>query len=325
MTHLSRRGLLAGASLAALSPVARAQDANALLHQLPGTDIYPESVVVDQASGDFYVGSVKHGTLFRGRVGDPSAISVFSPAGAGGRSMATGLSYRNGRLAVGGRQTGQIFVYDTATGRQLASLHNGRQGTDQTFLNDVAFAPDGSAYVTDSVQPVLYRIVPEGEGYRLTTFLTFADGPVRYTAAAGAPGININGLAVTADGRYLLINKRNENALFRVNLDTRAIIRVETAADMFNTADGLFLDGETLYAAQNTPRAVGVARFSADFSRATLERNIPHPSFAFPTSVARYRNRLLVVSAQFDTRGSPAAVSGNTPPREPFWVSEIDA
>lgn len=37
------------------------------------------------------------------------------------------------------------------------------------------------------------------------------------------------------------------------------------------------------------------------------------------------RRGLLVVSAQFDTRSSPAAVSGNTPLREPFWVSEIDA
>jgi len=46
-------------------------------------------------------------------------------------------------------------------------------------------------------------------------------------------------------------------------------------------------------------------------------------SFAFPTSVARYKNRLLVVSSQFDTAGSPAAVSGTQPPVVPFWVTEI--
>jgi hypothetical protein len=43
-----------------------------------------------------------------------------------------------------------------------------------------------------------------------------------------------------------------------------------------------------------------------------LERNIPHPTFAFPTAVARCQNKLLVVSAQFDTKGSPAAVSGTS-------------
>ena len=39
--------------------------------------------------------------------------------------------------------------------------------------------------------------------------------------------------------------------------------------------------------------------------------------------MARYKNRLLVVSSQFDTAGSPAAVSGTQPPVVPFWVTEI--
>ncbi len=170
---------------------------------------------------------------------------------------------------------------------------------------------------------MLHRIVPKGEGYRLTTFLNFADGPVRYVSAAGAPGININGLAVTADGRHLLINKRNENALFRVTLTPARSFGSRRRPTCSTPPTGCFSMARPCTPLKNTPRAVGAARFSADFGRATLERNIPHPSFAFPTSVARYRNRLLVVSAQFDTRGSPAAVSGDTPPREPFWVSEI--
>ena len=85
----------------------------------------------------------------------------------------------------------------------------------------------------------------------------------------------------------------------------------------------MFLQGTTLYIAQNLPKAVAVLKLSSDYSRATLERSIPHPSFAFPTAVARYRNKLLVVSAQFDTKGSPAAVTGNNPPVVPFWVTEL--
>lgn len=50
---------------------------------------------------------------------------------------------------------------------------------------------------------------------------------------------------------------------------------------------------------------------------------ILHPTFAFPTSVAVYKNRLLVVSSQFDTAGSPAAVSGTQPLVVPFWVTEM--
>src|SRR4030095_2698644 len=56
---------------------------------------------------------------------------------------------------------------------------------------------------------------------------------------------------------------------------------------------------------------------------APLEPALTPPPFAFPTSVARYQNKLLVVSSQFDTAGSPAAVSGTQPPVVPFWVTEI--
>jgi hypothetical protein len=52
---------------------------------------------------------------------------------------------------------------------------------------------------------------------------------------------------------------------------------------------------------------------------------IKHSSFRFPTSVAKIRDRLIVVSAQFDTKGSPAAVSGDSPPKQPFWATELIA
>src|SRR6185295_16890328 len=126
-----------------------------------------------------------------------------------------------------------------------------------------------------------------------------------------------------SDGRYLIIGKRNENMLFRVDLKSREIVAINMPAGMLNTPDGLFLEGNTLYVAQNLPKSIAVVTLSSDFSQAELQRAINHPTFAFPTSVARYKNRLLVVSSQFDTAGSPAAVSGTQPPVVPFWVTEI--
>src|SRR4029078_8597679 len=176
----------------------RAHATPVVIHSFPGDQVYPESVTIDQASGTFYVGSVKEGTIFKGLVGTPK-IEEFSPAGADGRTMANGLFYARDRLIVLGRQSGQIFVYDTKTGRLVTRLHNGLQGTDQTFLNDVTFAPDGSAYVTDSVNPVLYRVKPVNRGrrYELEEFVSFKNTPVTYIKAAGAPGINLNGIVVT--------------------------------------------------------------------------------------------------------------------------------
>ena len=126
--------------------------------------------------------------------------------------MATGMFYADNRLVVAGRQTGQIFVYDTQTGGLISKFHNGLEGVTLTFLNDTTFAADGSAYVTDSVNPVLYRVAPAAGGkYELQEFLKFEGTPIKYVKAPGAPGINVNGIVATADGRFL-INHSLEDA-----------------------------------------------------------------------------------------------------------------
>jgi len=83
--------------------------------------------------------------------------------------------------------------------------------------------------------------------------LQYEGTPVKYVTAPGAPGINVNGIVASADGRYLVIGKRNENALYRVDLQSRQITLVDMPKDILNTPDGLFLEGDTLYAAQNLP------------------------------------------------------------------------
>jgi outer membrane protein assembly factor BamB len=122
----------AGATL----PASAVRQATVLLHTFPGDQVFPESVAVDHKTGRFYVGSVKDGTLYTGKVGAPGELRVFSPAGADGRTIATGVAFADGRLVVAGRQTGQIFVYDTRTAKLVARLHTGLR-TGQTFLTNI--------------------------------------------------------------------------------------------------------------------------------------------------------------------------------------------
>src|SRR5262245_10486252 len=213
--------------------------ATPILHTfLDSANVHPESVTVDQSSGSFFVGSVKEGTIYKGKVATPR-LEVFSPGGADGRSMATGMFFANNRLVVAGRQTGLIFVYNTKNGRLISKLDNGLR-TGQTFLNDTTFAPDGSAYVTESINPVLYRVVPTSTGqYELQEFLRFEGTPVTYVNAPGAEGINVNGIVATSDGRYLIIGKRNENKLFRIDLTSRDVAAVNSPAVMLKTPDAL--------------------------------------------------------------------------------------
>ena len=113
---------LAFVALFTVAPGSDAQEtlrphAPPILHSfLDSANVYPESVTVDQSSGTFFVGSVKEGTIYKGKISRPS-LEVFSPGGADGRSIATGMFFANDRLVVVGRQTGFIFVYNTKNGQ----------------------------------------------------------------------------------------------------------------------------------------------------------------------------------------------------------------
>lgn len=288
---------------------------------LPGAEVFPESVAIDHATGVYYVGSVKDGTVFRGRVGS-SKVTVFSRSGADGRSIANGMALDGNRLIVLSRQTGKIFIYDTRNGAHLATLDNGR-GASGTFLNDITVNKDGTYYITDSINPWLYRVSPPASGYKLEKFLDFTGTPLKYVTAPGAAGINVNGITSSPDGRYLIVAKRNENALYRITLATKSVEKITLPGGALETPDGIFLRGRTLYAAQNTPRSVAVLHFSADYAAAEPGKPHTDPSFRFPTAAAVHRDKLLVVNAQFDSKGSPAAVSGPNPPVLPFGVTTL--
>lgn len=114
--------------------------ASPILHTfLDSANVYPESVTVDQSSGTFFVGSVKEGTIYKGKIARP-ILEVFSPGGADGRSIATGMFFANNRLIVVGRQTGLIFVYNTKNGQLISKLDNGlrnpRSKVDRSKLVD---------------------------------------------------------------------------------------------------------------------------------------------------------------------------------------------
>jgi hypothetical protein len=77
---------------AATAAAAAAQTSGTILHPLPGPQVFPESVDVDAASGRYWATSVKDGTIFTGVVGSAAPATVFSPAGADGRTIATGIA-----------------------------------------------------------------------------------------------------------------------------------------------------------------------------------------------------------------------------------------
>src|SRR4051794_1827667 len=128
-----------------------------------GDTVYPEGIAYHPGNGDFFVSSNATGAIYRGNAwGEDRSLKVFLPADADGRQTATGMKVNaQGQLFISGGASGMIWMYDAVTGRFLSSFGNGLQST---FINDVAIAPDGAAYFTDSLTPVIYRIKADAQG-----------------------------------------------------------------------------------------------------------------------------------------------------------------
>lgn len=278
-------------------------------------DIFPEGIAVDGRS--FLVGSTTDGTIYRGDLKSPTAVP-FLAGGQDGRTSATGLKAERGKLFVSGAATGRFFVYDIRSRTLEGSFQvsPAPSSAAPSFINDVVVTKDGSAYITDSQRPVLYRVGPRD--YRtdgvetLEVFRDFTGSALTYT-----PGFNVNGIEASKDGRYLVLAKSNSADLYRVRVSDGEVTRIDLGGEAVS-GDGLVLKGRTLYAAEragDVGRIVTV-RLSHDLTSGRVQGRFTDPSFNDPTTAALARNRLLVVNSQFGERAA-----GVTP--GPFTVSSI--
>ncbi len=283
-------------------------------YALPGNQVFPEGVAWDPTSNDFFTGSTGDGTIYRGDI-DSGQVTIFSAAGADGRTAAIGMKVdvTKRRLWVCGGATGSVWVYDVNSGALIRKFDTPQVAL--TFLNDVALAPNGDAYVTDSRRPVLFKISGSGaQPGELEDFIEFQNTPIVYTAGQNA----LNGIVVTADGANLIVVHSGAQKLYRIAVATKAITEINLGGAA-QGGDGMVLDGQILYICErvtNTDRIVRV-RLQPDFGSGTIVDNFRDSTFSTPTTIAKVGNRMLVVNSQFANRGT-----GLTPTL-PFTISDI--
>ncbi|MBW4629970.1 MAG: SMP-30/gluconolactonase/LRE family protein [Brasilonema octagenarum HA4186-MV1] len=280
---------------------------------LPGERVFPEGIAYQPKTKDFFVSSTTDGTIFRGNLQQESA-EVFLPGGADGRTTAIGLKVDDkGRLFVAGGNTGQIFVYNTHSGELLGQFKNQKAST---FINDVAISPNGEAYFTDSSDPTLYKVsINEANEIQFEAWLDFTGTSLEYQS-----GFNLNGIAASNDGKYLIVVQSNTGKLFRIDIDSKQVTEIDLGGERLTNGDGILLSRgkkQILYVVRNQQKLIVKVELEEDFSRGTVVSSTTDPSLAYPTTIAQVRKQLLVVNSQFDKRGS-----GLTP-ELPFTVSSI--
>ncbi|WP_415784224.1 superoxide dismutase family protein [Deinococcus saxicola] len=270
-------------------------------YPLPGTQSFPEGVAYDARKGVIYTGSAANGNIYAINA-NTGATSLFSEGGAVGRSTALGLKVdAQGRVWVAGGATGAISIL-SPDGAPVATLMT--PPSPNPYLNDLIPTPDGSVYITDSTRPMIWRV----RDMKVEPWLNLGGTPIKY-----GPGINLNGIVASPDGRFLLSVQLNTGELWRIDTQSRAIRKVMGG---LKNGDGLLLDGQTLYVARNADGVVSKVGLSADYGSGTLMMEEPLAGLRFPTTLAKVGADVVVTQGQLDK------LQGGTP-ETPFKLTRF--
>ncbi|MCY1011049.1 hypothetical protein OV079_36880 [Nannocystis pusilla] len=206
---------------------------------------------------------------------------------------------------------GGVHVFDVDTGARLASFELARGG----ICNDVALAADGVAYVTDSFQPVIYRI--DLEAGTADEFVRDA----RMSAPMGQFGLN--GVAVSPDGAYVIGGFTSPSKLFVVPRAGGEVREISLDGDPFAPAgdphflgaDGIIFIGEALYVIHDG--GVQQVTFTAPGYRAGTVKNrlVREPGLSTATAA---NGELYVIKSEV-----VRMVHMQQPPHLPFKIYRV--
>jgi sugar lactone lactonase YvrE len=263
----------------------------------------PEGIAIKGKS--FFVGSLGTGAIYRGdlRTGTGTVINNGEASGAASVGLAVD---HNGRVFAAGGATGKARVVDGRTGQLIKVIE---LTTGATFINDVVIA-QGSAWFTDSVNPVLYRVPLDLVGQVQTVPLT---GAIVY-----GTGNNVNGIDATADGKTLVLVQTNAGKLFTTDQTgvTKEIVVTSDTVPSVPNGDGILLEGHTLYVVQNRSNVIAVIKLDKGLASGTVLERLSGPGFDVPTTIDRFGNHLYAVNARFTTPPTPDTS---------YWITAVRA
>lgn len=305
----------------------------------------PEGVAFDKRSGFFFVSATGDGSIYRGKLGDiATPVPVFIPGAAG--QSATGLKVQRGKLYAAGAGTGTIKVYDVDSGALLATFDTKGGDSSPTFVNDLDVTRRGDVYATDSKRPALYHLTAEEIAAGTPAPKPIDPADVISTSPeipfnASPTAFNLNGIVVEDDrgddqGRHhgdrhrhngdqradkLIVVDTDTGQLFRVKVGkdgnaARKIRELAVTGGPFTGGDGVLIDRGQLLVVQGSNPADGFPNGVVDFidlrhggRNGELADQRTDASFQGPSTIARARDRYLVVNPDFATSTPPFTVT----------------
>ena len=228
--------------------------------------LYPEGVEWDAKNQRFLVTSIHKGEI--GSVKDDGTYWVFAKDPRMISAVGIEIDASRDRVLVCNADAGAavnsskettgkiaaLAVFQLSTGKliQYIDLAKGLDGGH--FCNDIAISKDGTAYITDSFSPIIYKVDTDYNASVLINDDTFT-----------GKAFNLNGIVVKDN--YLLVDKMNSGQLIKIPLDNPKSFNEVTVKEDLEGADGLLWapDGSLLVIANNNAH-VGIPSSTANNS-----------------------------------------------------------
>jgi hypothetical protein len=287
--------------------------------------LYPETVEYDVKADQFVLGSFRDGAIYRvdpaGQasllVDDPRLCSVLGIALDGARdrlwAVSSDLGASRKPSAAGVKKSASVGIYELRTGKAAGFVDLSPLLDGPHLLNGIALDAAGTAYVTDSLSPVIYRVEAGG---RASIFVR----DERFLGDA----INLNGVVVHPNG-YLLVIKKSDGSLFKVPLAEPSKLTRVACAERLVGGDGLTaIDDKSLVVIANrTPQATSNAAYwlSSDDDWATAKlRARKALGDVYPTTAVLRQDTLYVLHSQLNELiGAPLERKSELHARASIW------
>lgn len=225
--------------------------------------LYPEGVEWDAANRRFLVTSIRKGEI--GSVKDDGSYWVFAKDPRMVSSVGISIDETRDRVLVCNSDPGAAEKSSPATTGKLAALAVFQLSTGKIikyidlakglegghFCNDIALDTDGTAYITDSFSPIIYKVDINYKSSVLINDKTFS-----------GKSFNLNGIVVKDD--YLIVDKMNSGQLFKIPKNNPSAFNEVILKKKIFGADGLIwgADGSLNVIANNNTH-VGIPASTA--------------------------------------------------------------
>ncbi|RDC57970.1 gluconolaconase [Pedobacter chinensis] len=215
--------------------------------------LYPEGIAYDNQTRNFFVSSVKTGTI--GKVDqsgnytefyqDKDLISSFGmKVDANGSKLFVCLSDPNANYSIYStpktfKKMARVIAIDLKKGKKVMDVDLSKVYKGDHFINDLTMDVVGNLFLTDSFSPVIYKVDASGKAS------VFAENEM-----FGSEDIGLNGIAFNPAGYLIAVNNSNGSILKIDVKDPKKVTRVKIDA-LFPGADGLLIDQGDLILVQN--------------------------------------------------------------------------